>query len=182
MEWIAWAAFTVFVGSSGALASFLAVWMGRSALGHDWRLTSGALWLGSLPFAWGGAIVAFRSFRWLQPDPRHAEGFGLFLAGIIAFNPDWLGVPLAYAAFAVYWLLTRVLPVTVFLLAVVPFLLNAGPLRRQHSLLPGFGRWLLAATLVGLVLIPVAVSLAVGPKVSVFQIFRYAVSGGAGSY
>jgi hypothetical protein len=180
MEWIAWAAFSVFVASSLALASFFAVWMGRLALGQSWRLTSGALWLGSLLLAWGGAMAAVRLFRWLQPDPRHAEGVGLFLARIIAFNPGWLGVPLAYAAFVVYWLFTRVLPVMAFLLAVVPFLLNAGPLRHQHRMLPGFGRWMLAGTLAALVLIPVAVSIVVGPKVSIFQIFRYVAGSGAG--
>ena len=173
MEWIAWAAFSLFVATSVALAALLAVWMGQWALGSGWSRTSGALWSGSLLFGWGGVVAAVRLFRWLQPDQRHAEGLGLFLAGIIAFNPDWLGVPLAYAT---YWLLTGIIPGMAFLLAIVPFLLNAGSFHRQRRLLAGFGCWLLAVTLVGLVLIPAATSLVVGPKTEVFRVF-YAVMG-----
>jgi hypothetical protein len=175
MEWIAWAPFSVFVATSLALAALLAVWMGQWALGTDWSRTSGSLWLGSLLLGWGGVIVAVRLFRWLQPGPGLGFALGLlfvlFFGWTIALNLDWLGKLLASA---MDMLVIVILAGMAFWPVILPFLLNARSFYRRKRLVAGFGRWLLAVTLVGLVLIPAVTSFVVGPKTGVFRVF-YAV-------
>jgi accessory gene regulator protein AgrB len=114
-------------------------------------------------------MVAVRLFSWLQPGPEHVRGIGYAL-GVIALLIPLLGLLIAYA---VTLLIAVILPGMAFLLAIVPFLLNGGTFHRQQRLRAGLGCWLLAVTLVGLVLIPAARSLVVGPKIEVFRVFHF---------
>lgn len=166
MDWAPTLAFVVFAGASlGSLGCTLGVWLltGRAALRSDWSGGGGALWLASVALGCLLTVLVVAFVRLASVNPQGLGRLILLWLGPLAM---WLGPG------GIMGLVLGVAALVVAALVMTPFALVLRRLPRQDRRSAALGLWSASVIFGILSLLPLTVSLVVGPEALVFRLAR----------